>query len=245
MNERKEPTLSSMNPDVDAVTQHKSRPAQPSSGGRTPIAGRSVPVRPVIVKSPLGPIALIIALLGVGLAGYSYWQLVESQKTLKAADARIVELEKQLEMTGDESTASMAAVQAKLKWADSEIRKLWGVAYDRNKKSIEENTQAIAVLKKGAGSIDSKIKAALKDPKAEIRMINDLLDSQTAALSAVEGKSQAQMAQVQELTDKVRELDRLQSEFNNRIKTNEEAIRAIDAFRRNINQQLLQLKTTP
>lgn len=234
-----------MTPDADDIAQHKARAKPSSQGARTAVGSGSVPVRPVIVKSPLGPIALLIALLGVGLAGYSYWQLMESQKFLSAADARIVELEKQLEMTGDESTASMAAVQAKLKWADSEIRKLWGVSYDRNKKSIEDNTQAIAVLKKGAGNIDAKIKAALKDPKAEIRMINDLLDSQTTALSAIEGKAQGQLAQVQELTDKVRELDKMQTEFNNRIKTNEEAIRAIDAFRRNINQQLLQLKATP
>lgn len=242
MTERKEPTLSPLRPENDEIARHNPRAA---SKAKVAPPRSNIPARPVIVRSPLGPMALIVALIGLALAGYSYWQLQQSQAMLNSAESRILELEKKLEMTGDESTASVAAIQAKLKWADAEIRKLWGVSFDRNKKSIEQNTQAIAALNKGAGGVDAKIKAGLKDTKAEIRVINDLIDSQTTALVAVEIQAKAQLTQIQTLTDKARELDKLQADFKGRISRNEEAIQAIDAFRRNINQQLLQLKANP
>lgn len=242
MTERKEPTLSPLRPENDEIARHNQR-ATPKA--KAPPSRPNMPTRPVIVRSPLGPIALIVALIGIGLAGYSYWQLQQSLALLSSAESRILELEKKLEMTGDESTASMVAVQAKLKWADAEIRKLWGVSFDRNKKAIEQNTQTIAALKKGAGGVDAKIKAGLKDTAVEIRMINDLLDSQTTALAAVENQAKMQLTQIQELTDKTQELDKLQADFKSRISRNEDAIQAIDAFRRNINQQLLQLKANP
>lgn len=244
MTERKEPTLSPIRPEQDEIAARKRN--QRSGAARPAAAGAqgNIPARPIVVKSKLAPLALLLALAGIGAAGFAYWQLEQTRLTLVSAEARIGELEKQLEMTGDESTASMTAVQAKLKWADSEIRKLWGVSFDRNKKAIESNQQEIAALKKGAGSVDGKIKAALKESTAEIKLINDLLDSQQTALTNVESKALAQVGQVQELTDKVRQLEKLDAELQRRITTNEEAIQAIDAFRRSINQQILELKAT-
>ncbi|WP_045858211.1 hypothetical protein [Teredinibacter purpureus] len=238
MNDRKEPTLNPIRPEQDEIVRHRQRSTPPKASAKV-----HTPVRPVIVKSPLAPIAFMLAIAGVGLAGFSYWQLVQTQQTLSAADARIVALEGQLQLTGDESSASVTALQAKLKWADSEIRKLWGVSYDRNKKDIAENKQQIAVLKNGAKSVDSKIQTALKNTTAEINLINDLLDSQQSAMSGVESKALSQTTQVQALTDKIRLLEKTEADLKRRISTNEEAIQAIDAFRRSVNQQLLQLNT--
>jgi len=237
MTERKEPTINAIRPEQDEIANHRQRSGAPKNGG-------PAPVRPVIVKSKLAPFALFVALIGVGGAGFSFWQLQQTQVLLDGAEKRIVELEKQLEMTGDESTASMTAVQAKLKWADSEIRKLWGVSYDRNRKAIAENEEKIAGLTKGAKSVDGKINAALKETNAEIRLINDLLDSQQTSMTSIENNAQDQLAQVQALSDKVRKLEQLEAELKRRVSTNEEAIKAIDAFRRSVNQKLLQLGST-
>ncbi|SMF02974.1 hypothetical protein SAMN02745866_00248 [Alteromonadaceae bacterium Bs31] len=234
MSERKEPTINAIRPEQDEI-RNRPKASQARAG-----AAQVPPARPVIVKSRLAPLALFVALVGVGLAAFAYWQLMEAQKQLVASETRILDLESRLEMSGDESTASMAAMQAKLKWADSEIRKLWGVSYDRNKKSIEKNTEQLAVLSKGAKSVEKKIAAALKAPNTEIKLINDLLDSQQSSMSAIESKTQAQLSQVQELSDKMRQLEKMEAEFKRRITSNEEAIQAIDAFRRSVNKQLLE-----
>jgi len=239
MTNRKEPTLNAIRPEQDEIVRHRQRGTSKGRPASNP--STSAPVRPVVVKSPWGLLALTLAFIAIGFAGFGYWQLQLTQKALVSAEARIAQLEGQLEMTGDESTASMAAIQAKLKWADSEIRKLWGVSFDKNKKAIADNKQQLAVLAKGASSVDSKIKAALKGTTAEIRLINDLLDSQQTSMSDIERKTQMQLAQLQDVTDKVREFEKLETEFTRRIASNEEAIEAIDAFRRNINQQMMQL----
>ncbi len=237
MTERKEPTINAIRPEQDEI-RHRQRASKSRPGAQTPPT--APPARPVIVKSRMAPLALFVAIVGVGFAGFAYWQLMQTQQMLAASEARIVELESKLEMTGDESTASMAALQAKIKWADSEIRKLWGVSYDRNRKNISKNTEQLAVLSKGAKSVDKKITDALKGPNTEIKLINDLLDSQQTSMSDIERKAQTQLTQVQELGDKMRQLEKMEAEFKRRIKTNEEAIQAIDAFRRNVNKQLLE-----
>ncbi|WP_185235874.1 hypothetical protein [Teredinibacter franksiae] len=240
MTERKEPTLNPIRPEKDEIVHHRQRTtAQP----RQPVAGNA-PVRPVIVKSKLAPLALLLSFVGIGFAGYVFWLLMQTQQELHTADKRILELEGQLQMTDDESSASVTALQAKVKWADSEIRKLWGVAYDRNKKAIEGNKTQINVLKKGAKSVDAKIQAALKSTNTEIQMINDLLDSQQSALSNIERDSQAHINQVQGLSDRMRQLNKMEADLKKRISSNEEAILAIDAFRRSVNQKLMQLDSS-
>lgn len=247
MTERKEPTISAIRPDPDEIARRQ----RPSSGANRAVKSdtrAAVPAQPASSKpsgagvSIVGVIALLVAFVALGGVAYMYQQNQLLVAQLSSADSRIVDLEKQLEMTGDESTASMAAVQAKLKWADSEIRKLWGVSYDTNRKAIAANTGKISALTKSAGSVDSKIATALKGPKADIKLINDLIEGQQSAISSVETRASQGVAQVQALTDTLRKMEKSEAALQSRIKTNEEAIEAIDAFRRTVNQQLLQLR---
>src|SRR5690606_10123498 len=89
------------------------------------------------------------ALLGVGLGGFFGWKLTQAQVQLQQADNRIAELEGKLSMTSDQSSQSLTQVDAKLKWVDSEIRKLWGVSNDTNRKAIAANKNNIGDLEKG------------------------------------------------------------------------------------------------
>lgn len=241
MTERKEPTLNAIRPEPDEIARRQ-RSAKAGASQQPPKAVRQAPP-PARGGSGVAVFALLVGLMGCGGAGYLYWQGELLKVELQQADMRIVELEKQLEMTGDESTASMAAVQAKLKWADSEIRKLWGVAYDTNRKAIAANSDKIAVLTKGAGAVDAKISKALGGTKADIKLVNDLLEAQQSALSSLENSAAQQRGEVQKMTDAVRQMEKAEAELKRRIATNEEAIAAIDAFRRSVNQQLLQMRS--
>jgi methyl-accepting chemotaxis protein len=259
--DRKEPTLSPLKPDPDEIEQRQQRSGAKSPGATPPGAkpdapresarAHTGPQRPVVVRSSkLAPFAFLLAITGLGLAGFAYWQLLEAQKDTQAAVARIADLEERLEMTGDESEASMAAVQAKLKWADSEIRKLWGVSYDTNRKAIAENKTAIAAVnnqvsavKKQVSAVENKLNASLNDVRSDVKKVSSTIDSLQAKLNEAEQARLQLQKQTQEVADAMRQLREQQSALQGRVRTNEQAIEAIDTFRRSVNRDILELKS--
>src|SRR5690606_16084373 len=121
--QRREPTFdgsssSSMDPQIPpangpiggkryAAPEPTSAPARESSSG----GGSSF----------LAVLALLLALAGLGAAGFLYnqWQVTRAQ--MVDAEARIVQLEKRFEMSGEESAASVEVLNAKVKENSSEI----------------------------------------------------------------------------------------------------------------------------
>jgi predicted nucleic acid-binding Zn-ribbon protein len=258
MVERKEPTLTGIgagvNPDHDelqALRPNNGAGATPSgkSNKAAPTAARPAAARVVTKSSPLAPFALLLALTGLGLAGFVYWQFMQTQQQLIAADARLLELEKKLELSDDESSQSVTALRAKLKWADSEIRKLWGVAHDRNRKAIADNKNKVAKLEKSLASVKNTSSAAKKLADGQAKTLAAVkAETKTLAGQSSKAVSDAAAAQKQlrELVDKANRIDQqlvnLKSDLLTRVKDNEEAIEAIDAYRRTINRDILQLK---
>ncbi|VUD40287.1 hypothetical protein TDB9533_00070 [Thalassocella blandensis] len=242
MNERREPTISA--PNKDELHPARASSSATSSGPRRPSApaAQSPVARPVVAKSKLAPVAFFFALCGMAAAGFAYWQLTLTQQALAKADLRIADLESKFELSGDETTASTETIQAKLKWADSEIRKLWGVAHDTNRKAIAANKEAIEKTEKIAQSaskqVDAKVKQAISSVNAELKLLSDLVEAQQLSLTNIENSQAKFNSQAQTINQKLAELEKLEQ----RVKTNEQAIEAIDAFRRNVNQQILQLK---
>jgi len=239
MNERKEPTISSAPPSKEDLGKQ-----QTSKNTRAPqrSAAHSPAARPLVVKSKMAPVAFLFALLACGGAGFLYWQLGEAQKLLADADLRIADLEGKFELSDDESSASMQTMQAKLKWADSEIRKLWGVSFDVNKKAITSNKSKIAQVEKASSNLNKKVQASVKSVSTDLRLVSDLVDAQQTSLSSIENRNAAISKQAAELEAKIKQVEALEKSLQERIETNEQAIEAIDAFRRNINQQILQLR---
>lgn len=244
MVERKEPTISGARSESEAHARRSQESAQgeparqPShpqrAASRKPIAQHSQ--RPVVVKSVAGPMALFLVVVAIGFSAFSYWQLQLTQEMLRAADVRIAQLESQLTLTDDEASASVTALQAKIKVTDSEIRKLWGVSYDTNRKRIAENLEAVTALKKTLATAQAQNKVSFDSAQTDIKFLNELVDSQQVSLAQIEQKNTAIIA----MFDKGAKTNEA---IEKRIAVNEEAIEAIDAFRRSINQQLLQLKS--
>lgn len=235
--DRKEPILSPLKPDQEDIARHRQRTANATqrasaNGGRANTGNH----RPVVVRSKLAPFAFLLAVTGLGLAGFSYWQLLEAEKATEAALVRIADLEGRLELTGDETQASAAAMQAKLKWADSEIRKLWGVAYDTNRKDIAENTATIAAVRKQSDT-------SLKEIRGDVNRVNDLVGAQQSTFKKVEQSRLQLQQQSQQVADALNEVRETQAELQNRVNTTEQAIEAIDKFRLSVNRDLLELKS--
>ena len=242
--DRKEPTLSSIVPERDEIASHQQRAGARARPRSNPNAAAPPPVRRA--RSPLAPFALLLALTGLGLAGFLYWQVQGLQQALGQADSRIQELESRLELSDDESSQSVTAIRAKLKWADSEIRKLWGVSHDRNRKAIAENKQQLQAVEKTVKGSVAETGKLLQQSTAVVTDLQAQSEVQRELMDGVVDDINAQRQQLQAMADLANRLDqqlgRLQTDMNRRVKSNEEAIEAIDAYRRNINRDLLQLK---
>jgi len=264
--ERKEPTLSGLEPAPRSTTEPRS--AQPSADKTqvqraAPVAKSAPnrgpvqqPPRTIVRSSPLVPFALVLALTGLGLAGFVYSELMKNQAVSALAEQRIQELEGRLSLSDDESSQSVAALGAKLKWADSEIRKLWGVAHDRNRKAIDENQKALATVKsslssvkkeqKGVSAKAAKVTTALDANKRSLTQLGKDFGQLQEQLAMVEGSSVEQQAQMRELVDKSNSLalqvKKLQGSLVDRVSANAEAVASMDAYRRSTNRELLQIQ---
>ena len=185
--------------------------------------------------SALSLMALLVALVSATAAAYLYWQVGQTQYKLAAYEQRITQMEGQLAMTGDESEASMAAVQAKLKWADSEIRKLWGVSHDRNRKAIESNTENLAAVKKSLADLSASL-------KKQADTLAKQVSAQQTVVQELKNAGLRNTTQVQMMVDQLDQLENLQLELGKRIKNTEQAMESVDAFRRTVNRDILQLQ---
>jgi uncharacterized coiled-coil protein SlyX len=224
---------------------------EPSHSRRQPPAPAPRPA----ARSPLVPFALILALTGLGLAGFSYWQLVKVQHQASSAEKRLVELEQRLALSDDESTQSVSTLQANLREtrqqldsANGEIRKLWD-ARNTNRTAIGEHTTQIAAAAKAAQSASSAAAEAKKLAQAQdanIKALSNSVALQTEQAGVLNDSVNAQKKQVREAVDKANAVDaqlkQLQNDLARRVKRTEDAIEAIDASRVSVNREILELK---
>lgn len=250
MVERKEPTLttSSSSSDHHEPREYRSA-ASPINGNRR--ASRDEPSAPEVVtkSSSWTGLILLLALAALGLAGFAFVQLMEAQKQLISADNRLLELEKRLELTGDEANQSLTALSAKLKWADDEIRKLWGVSNDRNRKAIDANKANIDALIKELRTVKASATSAKQLADSHAKALSKLqADSSSARELAQQAVTDAEVIQAElsaiatQAARSEKAVANLQTGLVNRVKANEEAIRAIDAYRQSVNRDLQMLK---
>ncbi|MDO6747908.1 hypothetical protein [Gilvimarinus sp. 1_MG-2023] len=241
--ERKEPTLS-------GIVAERDDHHEPAPGGASQTHAET---EPQVIRESSGPgvvavLALLLAFAGIGGGGYLAYLLTESQKSLVAAENRITDLEARLDLNSDQSSETVDAIRDKLDWADSEIRKLWGVSHDKNRKQIQANKEAIAANKRsvsGAEKDAASARAASASLKRDLEgklagLESQLADAQKAmqTLSSSADQIESLSIDVQRVTQQMPGLRGLAT----RVKTNEEAINAIDAYRRSINRDILQLK---
>ena len=219
--ERKEPTVSSVLSSKDDVASKPSR--------------RPISPQPQITEKKISStstwIALLLAVIAVGIAGMSYVKLIQAQAILqeqraqlKNQQGRIVELENQLALSGDESAQSLVAISAKLKEANSEIRKLWGVSYDSNRKAIAANKADITSQAKNYQALDKTLKAQ----QATLNNNDRRLSEQELLMRTLRERLDEQLKEVANNTK--------------RTESNEEAIKAFDIFRGSVSRDLLQIK---
>ncbi len=254
--ERREPTLSTggMSEQPESAPRRQQPQVRdqdddlpPARPARNPTPQSTQAYAVAAPSNSLPAIALVIALVAAGGAGFLGWQLFQAQEMLKQADVRIQGLEQQLSLTSEESSASVVTLQSNLKKMDVEQRRIAGLV-EANRKAIAANTEKTTAVARDAANaqkLGTDAKASVNSLKQEVAANKTVAD---AAAAKIDGMSTSVSQQTQGVQNLREALDKMQLEMTAldslaaRLRTNEEAIAAIDDFRRSTNREILQIK---
>ncbi len=216
-------------------------------------------------KTAFIALCFVVGLLLVSLGALSVfsWKQSQSQQYLQQ---RFDDLAQRLESSDESVAQSGATLAMKLSqqqetltthWA--EIKKLWGVANDRNKKAIKalqladgeaqkglkKTRQSLASLQGDLGSVRTRLKTA----QAEVKKVSSaslVASAQTddfhRQLQSLESQLKAfdsEAASLQKLIEKNRQGQ------SRRLAELEQAIKSMDAFRKQTNEKFSRLQSTP
>lgn len=195
-----------------------------------------------------------IVMLGLILAcGWLGQQVLQLQQRLEANNnalqlerSRMESISAQVHETGSSFEETGNVLDEKFKLFDSEIRKLWDVSNKRNKSAIEENAAQVKTLsgnlKKAQQSLQT-LNGSVSETKKSVEQINKRLVAENTALRATLDDQAEQvllMRSKMELLQK--RLSNVPNDLVTRVASNEEAVEAIDAGRRQLVARITQLQ---
>ncbi len=213
-----------------------------------------------------GTVIIIVTLiLAVLLGALGYWvseqfnqvygQFDRVNQQFDLLSKRVKVLESKLDVSNDNMLNSDAAVKATLKEHGSEIRKLWGISYDRNKKSIKANQDALKSLKKTAKQLQAESKAYSGKFKATEQKLSSLggqlgdIDFK-ATMAKLSSSQKASETKLNALSEKVEPIGsllekqavevKLQAKKVNEL--NDELLRSITDLQIQLNDESLKKK---
>ena len=218
---------------------------RPSGGGRRPQRSRSTEGgRGVFLNGVM--VVLVGGLVAAGWFIANQQQaLIAEQARLTDANTRLQRLEQRLSATDTALSQGGEDTQEQLSLWESEIRKLWAVANERNKGWIKDNQKAVKGLDKSVTGLQS----TARDLKAATARHEEAFSQQTALidqLTSIEIQLQQLVRAQQDLVDKVnttsQSVAKLRANIDTQVEENTEAIAAIDAYRIATNSRLRDLE---
>ena len=202
-----------------------------------------------------GFLARLFIALALGVAGVACgwaWQLQQQLELSEAAVQgyadRIADLEDRLSDTDEGLSQNSATMAVKIKELSAkaeenfkEIDKLWASAWRKNKAKI-------AALEKQSASHDSKLSSTGKsltavqgDLKSAAGDITRL-KSVAGDLERLMSSANANQAEVERVADNLNRINLDLAKIDKRVAGNEEWVASINAFRRQINSALTELR---
>lgn len=221
-------------------------PDEHRRAGKVPTGRRRTGASSAGGSKSLG-VNLILAMLvaGVVIAGWfiaNQHQLLTAEKrALDAAEDRIAQLEERLRMTDETMIEGGKDTEKQIGFWESEIRKLWAVSNDRNKKWIEDNRAGIAELKKSLAGIEASnrdLGSAVGRHDAAFKQQQAIIDQLTSMEISIQQLANTQRSIVDKVNAASQNVASLNAGLANRVRENEEAVTAIDAYRVQVNTRL-------
>ena len=185
---------------------------------------------------------LLLLLIAGGYGGYEYVILAKKHENLSI---RFDELESRLMSTDESVSQSGAALQLKLSKHESdlkrhwsEIRKLWGVSNDRNKTNIASNKKDISFL----ANQNNQSKANLESLETNLELTKKRVIDNKTLHGNTEKELKALDKNIMKIRDRLNQMKILQDKHARSQVEIDEAVAAIDSFRRQTIQKLYSLE---
>ncbi|MBD2858701.1 hypothetical protein IB286_06720 [Spongiibacter sp. KMU-158] len=224
---RSEPTISLTLDDDDLAhraEQKKSAPVAKSGGSG---------------GSGLSMLLLFLVLGLGGAAYYLYDQLVMSQQALALNQQRLDALEDRLSAAGENLEENSLTTQVRLKELDSEVRKLWDNVWKKQKETLQEHE---ADLKKQSVAI-AKLEKAQAADAVKLKGLDGFGDKLDRAVAQSEVNKKTLLS-VQKEVAKGGNLETRIADLEKQMKEADEWLDSVNAFRRQVNRDLENLRQT-
>ncbi len=180
-----------------------------------------------------GSSLLFISLLGLinlgGLVILGLWFFNASgyqQETGQSFVQRISFLEEEISSIKAVNKESIDSLEEQTKFIDKEIRKLWDLSNKRNRKNIDSLTIQLTEVKTSFEKIFKSNNSILAKQRARALEI--------AKLEKVQADLKIKLTNLNALSES--------SDISEKLKSQEEAIAAFDAYRKQVNRALLELE---
>ena len=192
-------------------------------------------------------INLILAVLVAGLvvAGWfiaNQHQIMRAeQQALVDAKARIALLEDRLRATDETMSEAGEDTQEQIGFWESEIRKLWAVSNDRNRKWIKDNEAGLGELSKTLDVLTAsnrQLETAIGRHETAFTQQQAIIDQLTGIELSIQQLANTQRDIVDRVNASSQTVAGLQSSLAGRVQENEQAVAAIDAYRVQVNGRL-------
>ena len=180
-----------------------------------------------------GSSLLFISLLGLinlgGLVILGLWFFNASgyqQETGQSFVQRISFLEEEISSMKAVNEESIDSLEEQTKFIDKEIRKLWDLSNKRNRKNIDSLTIQLTEVNESFEKLFKSNNSILAKQRARALEI--------AKLEKVQADLKVKLASLNALSES--------SDISEKLKSQEEAIAAFDAYRKQVNRALLELE---
>ena len=180
-----------------------------------------------------GSSLLFISLLGLinlsGLVILGLWFFNASgyqQETGQSFVQRISFLEEEISSMKAANEESIGSLEEQTKFIDKEIRKLWDLSNKRNRKNIDSLTIQLTEVKASFEKLFKSNNSILAKQRARALEI--------AKLEKVQADLKIKLTNLNTLSES--------SDISEKLKSQEEAIAAFDAYRKQVNRTLLELE---
>ena len=185
---------------------------------------RSLSSRKIYVSSQVPPkqffFYLVVSAIVLATFSWTYFGISSQQDNLVKINNRLISLEENIQLSSDSSEESIETLLADLKIVNREIRKLWDLSNKRNKKDISILTEQNKVI------------------SDEIFEVQNSSASNTESLAEID----ASLKNIKTRLAKLSSFELNSNTFAERLADLEEAIEAVDAYRKQTNQTIADLQ---
>ena len=187
------------------------------------LSDRGLSTRKIFASSQVPPRSLVIPLVLLGFFSFFfYWfynGLSQQQSNLSQINSRLIDIEESFQSQSNFAEERVGSILQEIKLLNSEVRKLWDLSNKRNKKNI-------ALLENQVNEITQATNSNSKD----FELITSRLEKLNESMFDLQGR-----------IAKLSTLELNAGIYDQKFNNLNEAINAIDAYRLQINQRLLEI----